>query len=198
MARRTARGRVYAQLSASRAAQRRRHLLLSGFKPALLTSLAFGEENWDGYTLRQVIPANALALSGSALKFGIAAATSGDANIVELWVGHKGSGYDFAHPPVRATVEGEGAFTIASGSGRTMTDSIEMAFDRTLPLLFAVSFGPSSRVPYQWFVGDGFDSAYQVGLDASAQEAADGYTAQDTKMTMVDLIEVRRGPAPVV
>ena len=150
------------------------------------------DSGWNGYTVRCVIAAAGLSVSGSRIRLTLTGAPSGTENgaVNAMYIGHGGAGddYDFDGNQVQVTVATAGSFSIPQGDS-VVSDALNFALDNTKRLVLAASFvnnlndnlGARSSVTN---VG----SYYKVANEAGTTDVT-GYTSHGP-LIMVSRIEV--------
>lgn len=167
---------------------------MSAYGDALAeTTLDSNETNWDGFTIRQIIPASSLALSGGAVRLTIEAAEGAGTDIQALYVGQaasSGDAYDFDDDPVQVTVGGNGKWIVPAGE-TLICDPVLFALDEAENLIVSAVIGNDPNSVLRYKARSGFDAYYKAGSDASTVDAT-GYSSSGTtnRQYLVTQIEV--------
>jgi len=149
------------------------------------------EVGWFGYTIRVLIPASELLVSGGPTRITLEASAGGSCNFGACYVGHgasSGDVYDFESTPVQLTVGGSGNFTILAGA-TAVSDDIAFTLDETKPLLVAGYF-PTNPTVLRYVAYTGMASYYKNASDASTQNATGYTTGTANRLYFVKRVEV--------
>lgn len=142
-------------------------------------------DGWNGHTVRVVIPASLLAVSGSTLTLKLAYKDT-NWSFNKVYIGHVGVGdaYDFDGTQVAVLFSGIASGTVTSG-GLT-SDSITYSLDEAKNVVVAIYLGSAATVP-KHISADGEDCYYKSGDDAATTDAG-GYTSAAGQVQMVENI----------
>jgi hypothetical protein len=110
-------------------------------RSSFLATFDNSSNDWGGYTIRQVIPAAQLSLSGGTVSIRIAALAGSTVTISECWIDHSASSgssnADFAGTPTRVTFAGANGATTPSG-GMVESDLVPFVLDETEDLVVSM------------------------------------------------------------
>jgi hypothetical protein len=145
------------------------------------------------YTIRQVVLASDIAISGSAVRLRIVAPATGGMVIGSCYIGHKAAGgdvWDFESTPTQVTFNGGSAgLTLAAGAASVFSDEIAFALDETKDLIVSFYFSSTTTIRRST-VGTTASYYYKATSDAATVNAS-GYTSAGSNTHAVfDLIEV--------
>jgi hypothetical protein len=146
---------------------------------------------WNGYTIRQYIPASKLSTSGSKVRIRLVAAAAAQTVIDACYIGHRnasGDPYDFDGTQVQVLFSGATGVTLTAAGASVVSDAITYALDEAKDLVIAFHFsGPSS-------IRQGTDTGstyyYKSAVNEAATANVTSYTASGNR-AIVDLIEVQ-------
>lgn len=143
---------------------------------------------WDGYTLRQYIPASA-TVAADKLKLTLTAGSSRGFTIVDAFIALSsatGDWWDYDGAPVRVKFGGSNGVTVAAGES-VVTDEIHLAVLEDSNLVLGVYF--SSGDVFAASDHSQFTKVEKSGNDAATVDTA-GYGAQQSnRATLVSKIE---------
>lgn len=143
------------------------------------------EGGWNGYTLRQIMPASAFA-AGSRVRFRLhSSATGGSScNIGAVYFGPQaasGDPYDFDTTPSQLLFSGVGNVALGTNQ-QIITDELVVPVSASVHVL-AVYFNAAAGVRFAGSVS-GWDYYYKLANDASTVNAT-GYTAGTANRSML-------------
>lgn len=131
---------------------------------------------WNGYTLRTVVPASALA-AGSSVRVSISAGSADSAQVGSCYVGVQaasGDAYDFAVTPAQVLFGGSPGVTVSAGQ-TVESDAVAIDVAEGDDLVIAVYFSGPAVLRSRSTAADGWLSFYSSG-DSAATVNASGYT----------------------
>lgn len=151
------------------------------------TAMDSSDSGWGGYTIRQVLSAAQITVSGSKIRVTVeaepGATGSGGITIDKLYVGHKaaaGDAYDFAGDQVQILFSGGASVALTTNSLQVVSDEATFAIDETKSLLVSAFFSGVGHLGVD--TGTPADSYYISG-DSAATTNTSGYTAYATTFT---------------
>ena len=150
-------------------------------------------EAWNGYTMRQLIPASAIE-AGSQMRLTLTRSAFALA-VVDCYVGEaaaSGDPYDFAATPVRVLFSGANGFSYAADTGpaSVVTDTIELETDGTKNIIVSFNFGASAGFRAISTDKPGWVNYYKAGADAATVNAS-GYSTSIHDAGLVTKVEQR-------
>ncbi len=148
---------------------------------------------WNGYTLRQVLPASSFVPATSIrLSFSVPGAAT--ATVAKMFVQEaSGTGYNFTSTPIPVTVLGATSFVIPAGTDSLVTDEIFLSISGSNNILVSMFFpsgGASSNIMYAADFDVLSTRGYFKGGDEAALVTATGYSTSARKY-LVSKVETR-------
>lgn len=165
-----------------------------------LPALTFNANStgWKTFSIRQIIAANVMTISGLAMRFRLVPPTTGfNTNIVDMFVGHQagsGDAYDMAAAGTRVTFSGLSTVTLTAGGASVLSDTIAFNFDRSRAFIMTFDFDntPDCDIRRNIGLSSDYTHYYKVGSGEGATADVTGYanTGTETAACIVDQIEV--------
>lgn len=168
-----------------------------GAEPAWAVSTVWtpdtNSEAWNGYTMRQLIPASAIE-AGTQMRLTLTRSAFALA-VVDCYVGEAaaaGDPYDFAATPVRVLFSGANGFSYAADTGpaSVVTDAIALETDGTKNIIVSFNFGAQAGFRAISTDKPGWVNYYKAGADAATVNAA-GYSTSVPDAALVTKVEQR-------
>jgi len=142
-------------------------------------------DGWNGHTVRAVIPASLLAVSGTTLTLKLAYKDT-NWSFSKVYIGHVGVGdaYDFDGTQVQVLFSASAGGTVTAG-GLT-SDQITYSLDETKNIVVAIYLSGAATVPKH--VSAGGENCYYISGDDAATTDATGYSSAAGQIQMVENI----------
>lgn len=147
--------------------------------------------SWNGFTLRMVIPASLITISGSKVRISIQGGNTEGAQIDALYIGHAaaaGDAYDFDGTQVQCLSGGLTTFTVGVNA-TLLLDEVTYALDETKNFIVAAHFNNAAADNIGGRAIAGYTSYSKAANEAGTTDVT-GYTASGSTLRLVNKIEV--------
>lgn len=159
--------------------------LLRHFDGAVIDTGADADDlGWPGATLRVIIPASVIAVSGSGIRVTFGAGSSRGLRISGAFVGEVASGgvpYNFANAPHRLTFAGSRSVLIEK-RGAITSDEVKMPIQADRPLMISMFLDDKNNDdPVAKRPAPGWHTYFKFSDEAGLTNGASGYEDRSSK-----------------
>lgn len=165
--------------------------VVTGWKTSWSQALNITSLSWNGFTLRQVIPASLITISGSLVRVTIEAGGTEGCAIDALYIGHAaaaGDAYDFDGNQVRCQSVGSNSFTVAAGTS-LLLDEVAFALDETKNIIIAAHFNDAAHDNIGGRAIASYTAYFKTANEAGTTDVT-GYSNTASALRLVNKIEV--------
>lgn len=150
------------------------------------------EGSWNGYTLRQPVPAASISVSGTKMRTTFEGGSVEGVTLSAVYfqeAAAAGDAFDFATTPVQVTFDGgSGSVVIGAGASK-LSDEITVTVDETKSYVFAFFINGGTGSDTVRRVSDSGNGYYKLGNDVTTVNAT-GYSPASLTFYLINKIEV--------
>lgn len=143
---------------------------------------------WNGYNLRQSIPASEISTSCKFFTLRLSAGAAEAFTFTSIYIGHAGTAPSFDGTQVQVLFSGVAGATVSAGS-TLASDIIVYSINEAAELIISVycsSTNDTTRIDNGGATG--YTLYYKLGSDESATTSVSGYTTAANRLDLVDRI----------